>query len=167
MSHKKHILLAAAMAAALLCLIAGHAYGYFTANSHAEGTLVIAPLNVVPHETIAERGKQLALTNEENSAAAYVRARGFCGDDSALQYTAESGWTDGGDGWWYFDPVLEPGQSTSALKIDISAVLPENPKIGDSFNIVVVFESIRPEVGADGAKETFRAFLNRQGGEQS
>ena len=167
MRNNKHILLAAVMAAVLLCLNAGPAYGYFTANSRAEGTLVIAPLNIVPHETIAEREKQLIFSNEVNSTAAYVRARGFCGDDSALEYTAQSGWTDGGDGWWYYDPMLEPEQSTSALTIGFSRVIPESPRMNDSFNVVVVYESIRPQDGVNGAKEAFAAFLDHQGGEQS
>ena len=163
---RKSFLLTALAAGLILSSLVSPAYGYFTANTQAEGGLVIEPIETHPEEKIVAGEKQVTIHNEEKAAPVYVRARGFSGDDSDLSYSAESGWTDGNDGWWYYDPILEAGTQTSVLIANISKVIPAEAEVGDNFNIVVVYEAIRAMDGVDGAKATFAAYLAQEGENQ-
>lgn len=168
------ILLASLIAGMILCIGIVPVYGYFTANTQSSGGLEIKPIDTSIRETVLENSKQLVIENSEKGAPVYVRARGFSGDDSAgLTYSGETGWVDGGDGWWYYTPLLLPKNSaqeqpgtTTKLIVDISKIIPGTDKAepGDNFNVVVVYESVLPMDGVEGCQATFQAFINQEGG---
>ena len=162
--RRKGFLPAVILTGLILCFIAAPAYGYFTANTQAEGGLVIEPIHTTPDEDIVNQEKHLKIHNEDDGTPVYVRARGFSGDDSALVYSGEDGWIDGDDGWWYYEPILDQDADTSVLTISISKVIPVDAEVGDSFNVVVVYEAIRPVDGAVGSQESFKAYLAEEGG---
>ena len=164
------ILLAALIAGMILCTGIIPVYGYFTANTQSSGGLEIKPIDTTPHEDVVGNSKNLVITNNRRGAPVYVRARGFSGDSSAnLSYTPGEGWVDGGDGWWYYTPLLPPESDeqsgrTTTLSVDISKVIPEGAEPGDNFNVVVVYEAVLPMDGVEGAQATFQAFISQGGG---
>lgn len=163
---KRKILLTAIMASLLVCFLAAPAHAYFTANTQAEGGMKIKPVETYPKEDIVDREKILTVYNDKDAAPVYIRARGFSGDDADLEYTGGEGWIDGGDGWWYYEPILQPGEHTTQLIVNISKVLPDGAEVGDNFNIVVVYEAIRLVDGAEGARDAYAKYLAQEGDEQ-
>lgn len=166
------ILLASLLAGVILCTGIIPVYGYFTANTQSSGGLEIKPIDTSISETVVGNNKNLVISNSSDGAPVYVRARGFSGDDSAdLSYSGGEGWVDGGDGWWYYTPLLLPEDTeqeqsgkTTTLSVDISKILPEDAEPGDNFNVVVVYESVLPMDGVEGAQATFAAFISQEGG---
>jgi len=162
---RNKIILSVVLTCILVCCSALPAYAYFTANTRAAGNLIIEPIHTTPHEKVVDKEKQLTIKNEEDGTPVYVRARGFAGDDSDLEYIPEEGWSDGGDGWWYYESILAPGELTTELRINISKVIPEDAEVGDSFNVAVVYESIRPVAGESGellgSQASFQAFVSK------
>ena len=152
--HK--LILASVIAAMVLNVTIMPVSAYFTANTEAEGGLRIVPESNEPHEYIVDKEKRLTIENDVDAAPVFVRARGFSGDDSDLTYDGEN-WHDGGDGWWYYDEILEAGQTTEALVISIEKVLPEDAEPGDNFNVIVVYESTRVKNGYTDAESAFRS----------
>lgn len=161
------VFLTAVLAAVLVMGSITPVYAYFTANAEARGGLPIKSIDTNPKEKVLDGQKQLTVENSENGTPVYVRARAFSGDASAaLTYTAEVGWTDGGDGWWYYTNILNSSESTTVLTADISKVIPEDAKVGDNFNVVVVYESVAPMANIEGAQATFQAYEAQEGGNQ-
>ena len=165
------ILLASLIAAVILCAGIAPAYGYFTANTQSSGTLEIKPIDTNMREKVVSGVKEITIFNNPGGAPVYVRARGFSGDDSAnLSYSAGEGWVDGGDGWWYYEPVLNPKNEaaketgeTTPLDVNISKVIPAEAKPGDNFNVAVVYEAVLPIDGVESAQATFQEFISQGG----
>lgn len=71
----------------------------------------------------------------------YVRLTAFAGSRYKLVY-ADGGsgkWTDGGDGYWYYSELLEPGKSTETMHVEIPAELLKDAEDTD-LNVIVVQE---------------------------
>lgn len=147
---KKFNILAATLAV-LLVLGAGigSAMAYFTTYVRAEGGMVI---HLGDREEITEEfsnwTKHVVITSDQESQPVYIRARGYAGVQYDLTYSG-SGWTDGGDGWWYYSEIVPGGGSTAPLDVKIDNV-PKNAKNGDSFNVAVVYESTLVRYDAEG-----------------
>ena len=170
MMKRTKILLAAFMMSCVLLSSIMPAYGYFTANTQSSGEVTIKGIDTDFDETLGNWEKILTIKNRPDGAPVYVRARGFSGDlTGELTYSGE-GWTAGGDGWYYYDSLLmpedpdndEPGTSLP-LTVNISKVFPEGAIQGDNVNIVVVYESVLPMDGVEGAQATFQAFISQGG----
>lgn len=121
------------------------AMAYFTTYAHAEGGYTIelgSKTNI--HEDFSAWTKHVVITNEEGQPV-FVRVRIFCGSKYDITISDECGyWTDNGDGYIYYQkPFKEPlfaGESTEELLIKIEGV-PNEGVDGESFNVVVVYES--------------------------
>lgn len=127
------------------------AWGYFTTYTQARGGLPIELKHQTEiHEDVSDMTKHLTIENKEESSAVFVRARGFSDSEHPLSYNApDGGWTDGKDGFWYYDKPLLPGEVTT--KLDVKIELPEGePEAGDEFNVVVVYESTLVLYDAEG-----------------
>lgn len=66
---------------------------------------------------------------------------------------------DGGDGWWYYDRIMAPiiDEKTGEPGPDVADILhvginkvPGTDKDGDSFNVIIVYESAPVQYNADG-----------------
>ena len=140
---KKRMILPAALVALIIaCAVIQPAMAYFTAYTTAQGTATISlgPKTKIEEPEVTDWEKHVVITNDpEGNVDCYVRAKAFAGGDLTLTYTGE-GWTDGGDGWWYYDTILAPGDKTEELLVKIDGV-PEDAVEGDSFNVAVVYES--------------------------
>ncbi len=140
--RKKSVWLA--MVAIILCLGAGvgSAMAYFTTYARAEGGYTIKLGDRTEfREEFSDWTKHVVVTSNPDSQPVYVRARAFSGSDYVLEYSDESGmWTPGEDGYYYYNGILAGGESTPELLVHISGI-PEDAEAGDSFNVVVIYET--------------------------
>lgn len=150
---KKISVCIAALAAVVVALSSlPAAWGYFTTYTQARGGLPI----YLAHKTeiteeVVNMTKRLVIDNKEDSSVVFVRARGFSDGSHPLIYSApDGGWEDGGDGFWYYTKPLQPGESTTTLDVKIEMPAGEEPEEGDSFNVVVVYESTLALYDEDG-----------------
>lgn len=145
----------AALAALALLLILGGgirgAMAYFTTYIIADGGYEVRfGGDVDLEEEVSSWTKHLVVRNADAAEPVYVRARAFCGSQYALSYTAPAGkWTDGGDGYYYYEDILYGGQTAAELDIYIGNV-PESPADGGGFHVVVIYETTPVLFRADG-----------------
>ena len=148
---KKRYAALAALAAALI--LTGRAWAYFTTYTAAEGGYAVhlGAVTTVVSERFSNWTKHVSIANDEASEPVFVRARAFAGSAYSLTYGDTAGlWRDGGDGWWYYAPALEPGAVTGELDVYIGGVSAEAEE-GDDFHVAVVYETTPALYGADGA----------------
>ena len=130
------------------------AWSYFTTYATARGaeTIHLGEKTVISEGDVLNWTKPITITNTHDKIAVYVRAKAFCGDNQKLTYSG-SGWTENKeDGFWYYSELLEPGDKTeNVLNVKIEGV-PANDKseAGDTFNVIVLYESIPARYDADG-----------------
>lgn len=142
---KSKMILAAAAVVLPLSVAGGSALAYFTANTTASGGYPVwVGTDTVIEEEFGNWTKHITITNSANSnggGPVYVRAKAFSGDKYSLKYSG-SGWSDGGDGYWYYTDngyVLKPGESTSVLDVKIENV-PADEAEKEEFNVIVIYE---------------------------
>lgn len=130
----------------------GSAYAYFTTYTVSSGGHVVE-LGEIGHTDVYERfsqwTKHVTVTSAADSEPAFIRIRAYGGSGYSLTYNGNGAWTDGGDGWWYYNSILQPASSTGEFDVFISNV-PTSVTEGDEFNIVVVYESTSVRYRADG-----------------
>lgn len=141
---------AAAAAAFVLVAALGTAVGatgaYFTTHAAAKGSIEISlDEKTSVEESFGSWTKHVTISNDVDAAgsrAVFVRAKAFSGTTYPLTYSGDSNWSPNDDGYYYYATPLNPGEKTSVLDVKISGV-PESDKanIGDSFNVVVVYET--------------------------
>lgn len=137
--HKKPLIMAAATLALTGTLAVGSAMAYFTTYSTAGGgvTMNMGFTETIPNEEVDENGKHITITNTGDYDC-FVRVKAFAPVE--LTYNApDGGWTDGGDGYWYYDEVLPAGETTS-LELNITYKFPSGDEKPEEFNIVVIEE---------------------------
>ena len=137
--HKKPLIMAAATLALTGTLAVGSAMAYFTTYSTAGGgvTMNMGFTETIPNEEVDENGKHITITNTGDYDC-FVRVKAFAPVD--LTYNApDGGWTDGGDGYWYYGEVLPAGETTGK-ELNITYKFPSGDEKPDEFNIVVIEE---------------------------
>lgn len=150
MKKCKNVLLAMTACMLILSAGAGSAWAYFTTYTEARGgyTIRLGSQSTVT-ETLDRWTKHVTVTNDEASGPVYIRAKAIAGSQYVLAYSSADGkWTQGADDFYYYSDIVEAGGSTEILDIRIDNV-PTEAKDGDSFNVVVVYEST-PVVYRDG-----------------
>lgn len=153
---RKGILLTAKLAvcalAAGMVLTAsiGGAWAYFTANTRAIGRYIIRFDNMTHiTENYSDHTKHLVVSND-GTEPVYVRAKAFSGSQYPLSYSG-GGWKKlekDGDWYYYYEKSLPGAAETSELLVKIE--FPTDPEEGDECNVVVIYESIPVQYGADG-----------------
>ena len=138
----------------------GTAWAYFTSFATAKGSYTLKFGDEAEiEEDVVEGKKEVVISVSEDSQPVFIRVKGFCGDEYSLAYDSESGnWTEGKDGFWYYDSPVEAKGKTNKLiihildkegkKIDASKV-PD----GTKFNVIVVYETT-PAVYSEDGKAT-------------
>ena len=150
MKHK-NLLLGALLVVLVLTASIGSAWAYFTTYAVAKGGY---PVHLGDRteitETFSNWTKKVTITSEADSEPVYIRAIAYCGSEYDLVYSDASGkWSPGADGYYYYSDIVPGGGSTTELEIRIDNV-PEDVTDGDSFNVVVVYESTPVCYQADG-----------------
>jgi len=154
--RKRSILLGGLALVLVLGLTIGSSLAYFTTFTRATGTVPIEMgFTTTIEEPIVDTSttdfvKTVVISNEGPNEV-YVRARAFAGDNYPLSYSGE-GWTDGGDGYWYYSALIPADGESLPLFVTISGV-PAEPEEGQTFNVVVVYESAMVTYDAEGNPE--------------
>lgn len=148
---KKNILLAALAVSLTLSAGAGSAWAYFTTYANASGgyTLSLGDKTTISENEPTSWTKHVVITSQADSKPVYVRARAFCGSDYELIYSGSAKWSPNSDGYYYYSDILNGGESTDMLDIKIENI-PEEVKNGDSFNVVVIYETTPVRYHEDG-----------------
>ena len=101
------------------------------------GSLTVGFTETKPHEEVDENGKHVTISNVGDYDC-FVRVRAFAPVE--LSYNApDGGWTDGGDGYWYYNDVLQAGQTTEK-ELNITYKFPSGDQKPEEFNVVVIQE---------------------------
>mgnify|MGYP001086047891 FL=1 len=144
MSMKKKWMIFSLALALLGASSVGTAYAYFTTNARADGEYGIE-LGNDTDITVDDLTKSIAVRNNENSQAVFVRVKLFYPDEggspvSQVFVEGEDGWEvpARADGFYYYTPIVEPGESTTTLRASIQV---KGDFEADSFNVIVVAES--------------------------
>ena len=133
----------------------GSAIAYFTTYATASGSAQIDLGFTVtePNEEVSDWTKRIVIDNTGDYDC-YVRVKALVGDKYKEYVTTEApeGWTEGGDGFYYYSGIVPAGGSTPGnledpddpdvlrVKLDkekISSILGEK----DDFNVIIIQES--------------------------
>ena len=162
---KRRIVLAALAVVVVLVAAIGSSLAYFSAFVTASGTVTVGAgtTTTIEEPDVSEGTKHLVITNTgENDC--YVRAKAFAGSALTLTYSG-SGWTDRGDGWYYYGEILPAGEQTSELLVTISGEEDLAEDV-DSFNVIVVYEHAPVSYDENGnAFEDWNLTIDGEGGQ--
>lgn len=106
-------------------------------------------------DQVANWEKKIAIKNT-GEGDCKVRAKIFVAEKykDYIKYSSDSTrWALNGDGYWYYDAVLKPGENTALLtaKLDKDAFSKDfQPGESDDFNIIVVHEYARVQYDDSG-----------------
>ncbi len=168
--------LAPAALALLLALTAAvpPALAYFTASVRADGGRQLRfGSNTDITEEFANWTKHATISAEPYTEPSYVRARAFSAYETTI---SGEGWTDGGDGWFYYaTPVANLGEgaeqpagtvaATGPLDIVITVPDVQKGEVPDGFDMPVVYESTPVRYNADGTPVPNGAAAFENGGQ--
>lgn len=151
MKNRKYYPGVLALAAAFTVASAGigTAWSYFTTFAEAAGgyTIRLGDRTEIT-EDFTDWTKHVVITNEDSSEPVYIRVRAFCGSQYKLLYSGE-GWTQGSDGYYYYNEIVNGGASTAKLDVRIEDI-PDDPEVTARFNVVVIYESTPVRYHEDG-----------------
>lgn len=134
------IAMAALIVVAALFTGVGKTLAYFTTYAQAKGTVGITLGDKTEiTEDMDQKTKVVKISNSSDSQPVFVRVKAFSGSIYDLKYQGDDNWTPGDDGYYYYALPLDPGQSTTELKVTIQ--FPENADSGDNFDVVVIYET--------------------------
>ena len=153
---KKNKLLLTALAVILaMGVMVAPALAYFTAHTEATGGIPVEfGSKTEIHEDFYDWGKLVTVSNE-GPESCYVRVQAFSSE--RLTITPTGPWTDGGDGWWYYNDVVDAGESTEVLDIAIEDKPESEVKDGQIVDVAVVYESVRVVYDKDGNPDPAKA----------
>lgn len=133
-----------ALAAAALVLTAGvmtnRTLAYFTTYVTASGghELELGFTTTIPEEEVANWTKDISITNTGGNPC-YVRVKAFAGVQFELEYdlaASDSRWSAlGTDGYYYWQEILKPGETTGSLLVRI-----DKKDAKEDFNVIIVQE---------------------------
>lgn len=145
------------------------ALAYFTTYAESKGGGVIELGSTsIDYEEFTNWTSHVYINSASNSQPVYVRARAFAGGQYELTYDGE-GWTrgddDDADDFYYYDEILYAGETTNAFLTRIQNV-PNDAVPGDSFNVIVIYETIPVQYDADGNPYADWSLVNSGGSAQ-
>lgn len=145
---KKQICLAAVAGILLIGVCAEQAMAYFTTYAVAQGgvTLNLEFTETVPNDKVVEKAKIVSVKNEKIYPC-FVRLKVFMGNELAKlitdsDYILGTGWTKAADQYFYYDQILQPGETTTEVKINLSVALGKTAEEleTEEFNVIVIQE---------------------------
>lgn len=146
---KKSVLLFAIAIVLILATSVSGALAYFTTYAEAKGghTVYLSSVGTSIEGEFSNWTNRVSVYNDFDGQPVYVRAKAFIGSKYDLLYAGE-GWTLGDNGFFYFDEILNGGETTSELLIKIENVpsgdeLREMQELLQSihFNAIVIYEA--------------------------
>lgn len=151
--YKKTLAMSAAALGMLAALSVESTMAYFTTYVSAGGSQVVnLGARTEIYEDVSGMTKHIVLRNTSEKGDCFVRVMAFYGEELTVRLfdVEENGdWYDGGDGYWYYGPVLPAGGKTAQLDafIDTTGLVKPGTDpdaaveyIKDKFNVVIVQE---------------------------
>ena len=147
---KKRTLLLAVLAFALVLSSGiGSAIAYFTSYATARGGYVIQGGRTEIEENWQHGQKIVRIRNVARTAndngkyPVFVRARAFADSSLSISFSSdpEGAWKQDGD-YWYYQSAIAAGDISGALNIAVAAKKTEDFKVGDTADVIVVYESV-------------------------
>lgn len=139
--------LAFAAMAILICSISiKPAMAYFTATKSANGKLDISLEEgelTPPEEDVEEMVKHITLTNT-GECDVYVRVLAIYPEDCGATLLTTEDWTENEDGYYYYNMILAPEESTSELQLQITY------ETDLDFNVIILQEATKVIYDDDG-----------------
>ena len=138
---KKYSIRTALLTCLALVMVLGASVGpslsYFTTYVTAEGgyTIHLENVDTRVEEDYDGGAKHIFITNV-GEANCYLRAKIFAGDMIDLVVSGE-GWYEAGDGYWYYEHVLQPGERSSELTASVTV---KDRRMEQDYNVIVVSE---------------------------
>ena len=143
-AKRRNIFLLVVALVLVLSMTVGLTMAYFSDSTEAEGGI---PVTLGGQTTIIEKqNDDNKVIQIKNTGETDVVVRVAVYGPTEISYSG-SGWTDGGDGYYYYDSILPAGKTSSELtaKWDV----PED--LGDDYAVVVVQESDQVVYNASGS----------------
>lgn len=139
------------LALAALLLVAGigmeSVLAYFTTYATAKGTVQMSmgAADTEIEEEVVGGQKRITVKNT-GTFDCFVRIRALAGESYPLEYSEPEGssnWIQGSDGYYYYQPVLLAGETTSQINVKIT--FPDNAEkeedeLISEFNVIIVQE---------------------------
>ena len=167
--RKRNLILIALVFALIICATIQPAIAYFTTYARAKGghEVTLGDKTTIT-EKVSNWTKGVTIANEEGSAPVFIRAKVLYEGKYTIAVSG-AGWTAlQDDGYYYYGvnptqlTVLDENQSTSQLSVEIQGIPTkssaegadntafEQLKDGESFSVVVVYESTPVRYHEDG-----------------
>ncbi|MBO6164298.1 MAG: hypothetical protein J6N77_04525 [Lachnospiraceae bacterium] len=162
----KTILRPVLIAALAITLVAGAgigtAWAYFTTYATMKGGVTLALGDTTEiKEKVTGAEKTVVISADSKSQPVYVRVKAFCGDAYSLVFTpqteGEKTWTKGEDDYYNYSVPVGANEATTELNISIRGAdgepvkVTEDTKVGDGFNVVVIYETVPVTYNEDGS----------------
>ncbi len=150
----KSICLTAAAVALLASLSVGTIMAYFTTYATAEGgvQMDLGFTETEITEEVVDGKKEVKLTNT-GEYDCYVRLMALAGDAHRLAYDEpgeDDMWTPSGDGYYYYNDILSPGETTTQLDVLFELPQAAEGKEPADFNVIIIQENTPVIYGEDG-----------------
>ncbi len=146
---KKNLALFCLVIALVLTASLQTAMAYFTTYVEAKGSKPITIGGTDIEEDFTNWTKHVVVTSSPDAPPVFVRAKAFSGSLYPLEYSGD-GWAWREDGYYYYERVVEPGGKTTPLDVKIKDVPTDKVVDGETFNVVVVYESTVAKYNEDG-----------------
>lgn len=145
MKNKKVLIISIIMI--LILIMSGTVYAYFTTYAEASGnvTFVFYDTEIAVTSKL-ENGKLNINIENIGDEDTFVRAKVLIPDYAKVSSNS-SNWTLKTDGYWYYDKVLETGNKSTTLQLNITI----NDRETREFNAVTNAEAIRVCYNEDGS----------------
>lgn len=146
----KRIILVAAIALMICSVAVKPAMAYFTATTDVEGGFIVSIGDGIPEikEKVEDMTKKITIKNVGDYSI-FVRAKAIYPDDVNITFEATDGWSDGGDGYYYYRDPIAPGESTPEETPLTLKITREEDATGN-FNVIIVQEAVKVMYDKDG-----------------
>ncbi len=145
MKNKKVLIISIIMI--LILIMSGTVYAYFTTYAEASGnvTFIFNDTEIAVTSKL-ENGKLNINIENIGDEDTFVRAKVLIPDYAKVSSNSAN-WTLKTDGYWYYDKVLETGNKSTTLQLNITI----NDRETREFNAVTNAEAIRVCYNEDGS----------------
>lgn len=122
----------------ILSLLITKVYAYFYTSVKAKGSISLEmdyPYTSM-HKEVDNEGIHIYIENIGDYDC-FVRVKVFSSASAKISYTVGDDWNRSDDGYWYYNKVLEAGQSTTEICIVDST---ENVESAENIDIIAIHE---------------------------
>lgn len=157
----KWLFIIAAITLVISTVAVSPAMAYFTDTTKAEGSFQIKIGEGEPeiHETVTDMTKQITIKNT-GEYSIYVRVKAIYPDDCTVAFTPTDGWSDKGDGYYYYKNPIAPGETTPS-EFPLTLTISRNEESTGDFNVIIIQEAIKAVLDDNGEPDWSKAITNQ------